>query len=68
MYATWITDRLERDGGSPIPADLSANVFQICSVFEFLSSTWPGVVDLLKGCYSLGWVTTSRLAAYHRLP
>ena len=28
---------------------------------------WSGGVDLADGC-SLGWVTTLRLSAYHRLP
>jgi hypothetical protein len=30
--------------------------------------TWQGGVDLADGRYSLGWATTSRLSAYHRLP
>ena len=62
------SDRLERVGGSPRPSALSANVFQICSAPEFLRSNWPGGVDLAEGCSSLGWVTTLRLSAYHRLP
>jgi hypothetical protein len=51
----------------PIGRLHSANVSQICSVLEFLSSTWQGGVDLTDGCYLLGWVTTLRLSAYHRL-
>ena len=43
-----------QSGGFPPPSALSANVFQICSVLEFLNSTWPGGVDLAVGCYSLG--------------
>ena len=47
------TDRLER-AGAPRPSALSANVFQICPVLEFLNSTWAGGVDLAEGCYWLG--------------
>ena len=57
------TDRLERAGGSPSPADLSANVFQICSALEFLSSTWMGNVDWTVGCYSLGLVFSFPLSS-----
>jgi hypothetical protein len=33
-----------KEPGAPPPAALSANVFQICSALEFLSSTWMGGV------------------------
>ena len=56
-----------KEPGAPPPVALSANVFQICSALEFLSSTWMGGVDWTVGCY-LRWVTALRLSAYHRLP
>ena len=46
-----VENRQERAGGSPLPATLSANDFQICSVLEFLSFTRPGGADLANGCY-----------------
>ena len=42
-----------KEPGAPPLAALSANVFQICSALEFLSSTWMGGVDWMVGCYSL---------------
>jgi len=42
-----------KEPGAPPPVALSANVFQICSALEFLSSTWMGGVDWTVGCYLL---------------
>ena len=42
-----------KEPGAPPPVALSANVFQICSALEFLSSTWMGGADWTVGCYSL---------------
>ena len=42
-----------KESGGPPPSAFSENVFQICSVLEFLNSTWPGGVDLADGCYLL---------------